>query len=62
MFTAFNQTRQAHEIRIYNYNSNTVGNEYKLLNYYFNHDVRKYSFSAKIVDIFRTSLLTKLSS
>jgi len=34
--------------------SNTRGNKYKLLNHTFHYDLRKYSFSARIVNIWNS--------
>ena len=38
------------ELRYYP-KSNTIGNKYKLLNHMFHYDTRKYSFSARIVNM-----------
>jgi len=45
-----NRTAQIPELRYY-LKSNTTGNKYKLLNHTFHYDTRKYSFSARIVNI-----------
>ena len=34
--------------------SNTTGNKYKLLDHMFHYDLRKYSFSARIVNIWNS--------
>ena len=39
---------------VYNPNSNTRGNNYKLLNQSFHYDARKYCFSARIVNIWNS--------
>ena len=41
------------ELRYYP-KSNTRGNKYKLLNHTFHYDTRKYSFSARIVNIWNS--------
>ena len=41
------------ELRYYR-KSNTRGNKYKLLNHTFHYDTRKYSFSARIVNIWNS--------
>ena len=39
---------------VYHPNSNTRGNNYKLLNQSFHYDARKYCFSARIVNIWNS--------
>jgi len=56
------QWRDANVIvmKAYDYNlryypkSNTRGNKYKLLNHTFHYDTRKYSFSARVVNIWNS--------
>jgi len=43
----------SHELRYYP-KSNTRGNKYKLLNHTFHYDTRKYSFTARIVNIWNS--------